>query len=91
MTGEQRHTDHIENGQRVSRHSLPTILYFLFSPPAFFLIQFYYLPANGTLAFAPTAQANPSGKIQRAVFCQPATTNFSYINLPLRTEFYDRT
>ncbi|MFN8332449.1 MAG: hypothetical protein U0T81_14735 [Saprospiraceae bacterium] len=28
---------------------------------------------------------------QRAVFCQPATTNFSYINLPLRTEFYYRT
>ena len=40
MTGDQ-HTDHIENGQRVSRHSLPTLLYFLFSPPHIFLIQFY--------------------------------------------------
>ena len=40
MTGE-KHTDHIENGQSVSRHSLPTLLYFLFSPPHIFLIQFY--------------------------------------------------
>jgi hypothetical protein len=40
LTGDQ-HTDHIENGQRVSRHSLPTLLYFLFSPPHIFLIQFY--------------------------------------------------
>jgi len=29
LTGDQ-HTDHISNGQRVSRHSLPTLLYFLF-------------------------------------------------------------
>jgi len=40
LTGDQRHTDHITNGQRVSRHSLPKLLYFLFFPPHIFLIQF---------------------------------------------------
>lgn len=51
LTGEQ-HTNHIDNGQRVSRHSLPTLLYFLFSPPHIFLIQFYCHRTNGTFGFA---------------------------------------
>ena len=46
MTGDQ-HTDHITNGQRVSRHSLPTLLYFLFSPPHIF---FNSILARRTLA-----------------------------------------
>ena len=72
MTGDQ-HTDHISNGQRVSRHSLPTLLYFLFSPPHIFFNSILCRPANGTLAFAPTAQANPSGKRQRAVSANALT------------------
>jgi len=36
LTGYQRHTDQISNGQRVSSNSLPTLLYFLFSPPHIF-------------------------------------------------------
>ena len=67
MTGEQGHKNDITNGQRVSRHSLPTLLYFLLSPPHIFFNSILCRPANGTLAFAPTAQANPSGKSQRAV------------------------
>ncbi len=35
MTSGQRHTDHIENGQRVSRHSLPTLCFLFFSHPHF--------------------------------------------------------
>jgi hypothetical protein len=46
-------------------------MFFIFFPPHF-LKTILCQPANGTLAFAPTAQANPSGKIQRAVFCQHA-------------------
>ena len=33
MIGDQRHTDHIATGQQLSQHSLPALLYFLFSPP----------------------------------------------------------
>jgi type I site-specific restriction endonuclease len=53
LTGDQ-HTDHISNGQRVSRHSLPTLLYFLFSPPHIFFNSILASRTNGTLAFAPT-------------------------------------
>lgn len=67
MTGDQRHTDHIANGQRVSQQSLPSILYFLFSPLHIFINSILCALANGTLAFAPTAQANDSDKSQRAV------------------------
>jgi hypothetical protein len=35
LTGEQ-HTDQIATEQRVSRHSLPTLLYFLFFPTTLF-------------------------------------------------------
>lgn len=51
MTGDQ-HTDHISNGQRVSRHSLPTLLYFLFSPPHIFFNSILASRTNGTFGFA---------------------------------------
>jgi hypothetical protein len=35
LTGGQQHTDHIENGQRVSQHSLPTLCFLFFSHPHF--------------------------------------------------------
>ncbi|CAG0988981.1 hypothetical protein FLAV_02195 [Flavobacteriales bacterium] len=73
MTGDQGHRNDTTNGQRVSRHSLPTLLYFLFSPPHIFFNSNLCRPANGTLAFAPIAQANPSGKSQRAVFANAPT------------------
>ncbi|QLH30374.1 MAG: hypothetical protein HWD63_13980 [Candidatus Parvibacillus calidus] len=60
LTGEQRHTDHIDNGQRVSRHSLPTHCFY-FSSPAF-LKTILSHPASGTFGFAQhTSQpfANP--------------------------------
>lgn len=69
MTGDQ-HTDHIENGQRVSRHSLPTLLYFIFSPPhIFFLIQFYCPRTNGTFGFARHT-SQPFAKPKEPFFCQ---------------------
>ncbi len=97
MTSGQGHINDRTNDQRVSRHSLPTLLYFLFSPPHIFFNSnkrsdsraplkeksnkrvILELPANGTLAFAPTAQDNPSGKIQRAFFCQRYDSNNLYI------------
>ena len=46
---------------------------FLFPPPHIFFNSILCRPANGTLAFAPTAQANHSGKIQRAVSANALT------------------
>jgi putative transcriptional regulator len=69
LTGDQKHTDHITNGQRVSRHSLPTLLYFLFSPPHIFLIQFYCQPHKWHIWFCPTHKPTLR-KTKRAIFCQ---------------------
>ncbi len=61
------HTNHNSRGQRVSRYSLPTLLYFLFSPPHIFFNSIICRPANGTLAFVPATQVDPSGKSQKAI------------------------
>lgn len=68
LTGDKRTGNDIQNGQRVSRHSLPTLLYFLFSPPHIFFNSILCRPTNGTLAFAPTAQANPQAKAKEPFF-----------------------
>ena len=47
------------NGQRVSRHSLPDPMFFIFSHRTFFKNNFSQ-PASGTFGFAPTHKANPS-------------------------------
>lgn len=56
MTGEHGHRKDIAIRQRVSRHSLPTLLYFLFSPPHIF---FNSILASRTLAHLQAAQADP--------------------------------
>jgi len=61
LTGDQ-HTDDISTEQRVSRHSLPTLLYFLFSPPHIFFNSILANRTFGTFAFAPTHKANASAK-----------------------------
>jgi len=58
LTGDQ-HRDHISSGQRVSRHSLPTLC-FLFFPTAHFLKTILSRPTSGTFGFAPTHKADPS-------------------------------
>jgi len=52
LTGNQRHTDYIATGQQLSRHSLPTLLYFLFSPPHIFFNSILASRTNGTFGFA---------------------------------------
>ncbi len=59
MTGGQRHTDHIENGQGVSRNSLPTLCFLFFTHPHF-LKTILSQPASGTFAFALSHKADPS-------------------------------
>ena len=51
MTGDQRHTGHIATGQQLSRHSLPTLQYFLFSPPHIFFNSILTSLTNGTFDF----------------------------------------
>jgi hypothetical protein len=60
LTGDQRHTDHISNGQQLSRHSLPSLLYFLFSQPHIFFNSILASLTSGTFGFALTHKANPS-------------------------------
>jgi len=68
LTGDQGHRNDIKNGQRVSRHSLPTLLCLNFFPTAQKKLNFYCHRTNGTFAFAPTAQANPSAKAKEPFF-----------------------
>ncbi len=66
MTGDQKHTDHIATGQRVSR---PDVFYF-FSHRTF-LKTILASRTNGTFGFAPTQQANASQN-QKSRFFAPA-------------------
>ena len=59
MTSEQKHTDHIETEQRVSRHSLPTLCFLFFSHRTF-LKTILASRTSGTFGFAPTHKADPS-------------------------------
>ncbi len=52
MTGDQRDTDHIETGQQLNQHSLPTLLYFLFFPTALFFNSILASRTFGTFGFA---------------------------------------
>ncbi len=62
MTGDQRHKNDTTFGQRVSRHSLPTLLCFNFFPTAQNILKFYANRTFGTFAFAPTHKDDPSAK-----------------------------
>ena len=76
MTGEHGHRIYTTKGQRVSRHSLPTFLYFLFSPPHIF---FNSILASRTLAHLQAAQADPQTQAcKRANFvnAQTETSDF---------------
>jgi hypothetical protein len=75
LTGDIRHKTHITNGQRVSQHSLPKILFFIL-PIAQFFIQLLCRPANGTLIFAPTEQANPQKNANETFLSTHLSTTF---------------
>ena len=59
MTGDQKHTDHIATGQRVSRHSSRPDVFYFFSLRTFFK-TILANRTNGTFGFAPTHEANAS-------------------------------
>jgi len=69
LTDNQRHRNDITNGQRVSRHSLPTLCFLFFSHPHF-LKTILCQPASGTFGFAPTHKADPSQSLKNHFFAQ---------------------
>ena len=75
MTAEQKHTDHIQMGQRVSR---PDVFYF-FSHRTF-LKTILASRTNGTFAFAPAAQADPSAKAKEPFFFHRTDKNGKFDN-----------
>jgi hypothetical protein len=67
LTGDQKHTDQIANGQRVIRHlSRPDVFYF-FSHRTF-LKTILASRTSGTFGFAPTHKADPSAKPKEPLF-----------------------
>jgi len=81
LTGDQ-HTDHISIGQRVSRHSLPTLSFLFFSHPHF-LKTILSQPASGTFGFALTRKADPSQsqKSHFFTYAQGHTTRMNKLDL----------
>ncbi len=67
MTDDQKHTDRIATGQRVSRHSSrPDVFYFF--PHRTFLKTILASRTSGTFGFTPTHKANPSVKRKEPLF-----------------------
>jgi hypothetical protein len=52
LKGDQRHRNDTTFGQRVSQHSLPTLLCFNFLPTAQNILKFSASRTNGTFGFA---------------------------------------
>ena len=69
MTGDQKHTDHIEIGKRVLRHSSrPNVFYFFSHRTS--LKTILASRTSGTFGFAPTHKASPSAKPKEPLFSQ---------------------
>jgi hypothetical protein len=84
LTGDQKHTDHIATGQQLSRHSLPPLLYFLFSPPHIFFNSILASRTSGTFGFARHT-SRPFTKPKEPLFANALMTVFNDINLTLPT------
>ncbi len=74
MKGDQKHRDHIQTGQRVSRHSSRPDVFYFFSHRTF-LKTILASRTSGTFGFAPTHKANPSAKPKEPLFYQRTYNN----------------
>jgi len=83
LTGDQ-HTDYISKGEELSRDSLPTLLYFLFSPPHIFFNLILASRTFGTFTFAPIHKANASAKAKEPNLPPQRMTLVSKRNIFLR-------
>lgn len=57
-----------ENDRQITRHSLPTRMYFNFLTHRTKILKFYCQPTNGTFSFALTHNANASSKSKEPFF-----------------------
>lgn len=73
MTGEHGHRKDIAIRQRVSRHSLPTLLCFNFFPTAQNILKFYASPQMAHLVL-PDTQADPLAKPKEPFFATAPKT-----------------
>jgi hypothetical protein len=83
LTGGQRHTNETTS-ELLGLTSRPSLLRFKkikTPPPHEKKLNFYASRTNGTFGFAPTTQANPSGKTKRAIFCQRTVYIPYFVNL----------
>jgi len=62
--------------QKSRNSSRPNVFYFL--PTAHFLITILASHTNGTFAFAPTHEANPSAKSKEPFFSQRSKNNLHF-------------
>ena len=85
MIGDQKHTDHIVTGQRVSRHSSrPDVFYFF--PHRTFLKTILASRTNGTFGFAPTHEANASQNQKSRFFADAPKDSELNTQLTLKVE-----
>jgi hypothetical protein len=73
LTGEHRHKNDTTNGQRVSRHSLPTLLCFNFFPTAQNILKFSASPQMAHLVL-PNTQSQPFAKPKEPFFAHALLT-----------------
>jgi len=82
LTGDQRHRYNTTNGQRVSRHSLPTLLCFNFSQRTN-ILKFY---ANPQTAHLQAAKVNAQAKLAKEPFFAIAQTEILTLNDTLKNK-----
>ena len=64
-----------ETDRQITRHSLATQMCFNFLTHRTKILKFYCQPTNGTFAFAPTHEANPSAKSKEPFLSQRTKLN----------------
>jgi hypothetical protein len=85
LTGDQKHTDHILTGQRVSRHSSrPDVFYFF--PHRTFLKTILANRTNGTFGFAPAHKTNASQNQKSRFFAHAQKDSELNTQLTLKVE-----
>jgi hypothetical protein len=80
LTGDQKHTDDITNGQHLNRHADQPYVFYFFSLRTF-LKTILASRTSGTFGFAPTHKANPSAKPKEPLFCHRTDGNRTLVDL----------
>lgn len=87
MTGDHKHTDHIQTGQRLSQHSSRPDIFYFFSYRTF-LKTILASRTSGTFGFASTHKADPSAKPKEPLFIQQTCNNNKFdMNKMLKNMF----